>query len=179
MGEQKHKTLIRIVGVPAETRTWYIPNMSQKHHRLTNLVQGDKAKTAAWRSYEFIRIKKLYQKLLGVLVRRHDCVYLNRRHCLCFFKYKYGAENIKSDSLISRTVAQQLYWPSNLRTTQPQVKIYTTNYKKICQSVENALGRVNAIGTNLSNLIQTKINQHNVFKYQTIITVTSLFKSIS
>jgi hypothetical protein len=58
---------------------------------------------------KFIRIQKLYQKLLGVLGRRHDCAYLNRRHCLCFFKYKYGAENIKSDSLISRTVAQQLY----------------------------------------------------------------------
>jgi len=29
------------------------------------------------------------------------------------------------------------------------VKIYTTNYKKICQSVENALGRVNATGPKL------------------------------
>jgi hypothetical protein len=46
-GEQNHKTLIRIVGFPAETRTWYLSNMNQKHHRLTQLVQGDKAKTVA------------------------------------------------------------------------------------------------------------------------------------
>ena len=68
VGEQNHKTSIRVVGVPAETRSWYIPNMSQKHHRLTQLVQGDKAKTAAWRSYGSLwKLKKWYKKLLGVV----------------------------------------------------------------------------------------------------------------
>jgi len=30
---------------------------------------------------KFIRIQSLYQKLLWVVGRRHDCAYLERRHC--------------------------------------------------------------------------------------------------
>jgi len=58
---------------------------------------------------KFIKIKKLYLKLLGGggSATRMRVSGKETLKSLCFFIYKYGAENITPDSLISRPTAQQ------------------------------------------------------------------------
>jgi hypothetical protein len=64
LGAQTQKTFIRIVRVPAEIRTCYIPNMRHKRYNLRQLVQWQ-GRNSGRSIRKFKKNHKLVQKVLG------------------------------------------------------------------------------------------------------------------